>query len=630
MKLLLNKTDLADLIDGWIKCQKVVSVKSKYEKDNFKKNYFDVIENSDEIDWNYVTTILSPKKFIYPQVETLLKYNMNGDIETVFDNTGQILLGLHPCDINAISMLDDAFKGEDNIDRNYFERRNNTVIIGMDCNEKCEKSFCGALKTYTVDKGFDVYLRFINDKVMIEAVSDKGKKLFEGVKSEEINSQIIEAELAAIENRLKLFNDEEIKVTKAEMPVLLDKTYNSTLWKQIGDKCLSCGSCNIVCPTCYCFDVRDENDLSLESGERKRYWDGCQLKGFTKVAGNEVFRKTKSGRNRHRIYRKFKYLHDRYNDIFCIGCGRCNRACLADISIIDIYNDLSKQVKSTTYIKPVSFVTKEDSIYKPKFAKIINAKQFTDTEKWFELQFEDGSELGHMPGQFVNVSIMGIGEAPISVSSSPTKKGSFELCLRNIGNVTGNLHKLGINDKVGIRGPFGRGFPYKKMAYKDVLFVVGGLGLIPARSLINYILDNREQYNRVIILYGCKNPDELLYVEELKQWTNRDDIEFHITVDKANSAWQGNVGVITTLFSKIKINALNTAAVIVGPPIMYKFVILELLSRSLLHDNIFMSLERRMKCGVGKCGHCQINGIYVCQEGPVFSYKEAINLEEAI
>jgi sulfite reductase subunit B len=630
MKLLLNKTDFNSLINDWIKQQKVVSVKSKFETEKVKKNYFDVISNAEEIDWDYVSTILSPKKFIYPQVETLLKYNSKGDVDAVFDNSKQILLGLHPCDINAISMLDDAFKGDNNIDRNYFERRNNTIIIGFDCSTKCDKSFCASMKSYRVSEGYDVYLRFIDDDVLIEAVSDSGKALFDNISSKEICSAILDKEQAGIKERLKLFIDDEISASKNVLPALLEKTYNSKLWKEIGDKCLSCGSCNIVCPTCYCFDVRDENDLSLDGGERKRYWDACQLKGFTKVAGNEVFRKTKAGRNRHRIFRKFKYLDERYNDIFCVGCGRCNRACLADINIVDIFNDLNDIVKSTTYIKPVSFVTKEDSIYKPKMAKIINAKQFTANEKWFELQFEDGTDLGHAPGQFVNVSVMGVGEAPISVSSAPTKKGSFELCLRKIGNVTNNIHKLDVGDKVGIRGPFGRGFPYKKMAYKDVLFVVGGLGLIPARSLINYVLDNREQFNRVIILYGCKNPTELLYVDELKQWTNRDDIEYHVTVDKANDSWQGNVGVITTLFSKVKINSLNTAAVIVGPPIMYKFVILELLSRSLLYDNIYMSLERRMKCGVGKCGHCQINGIYVCQEGPVFSYKESLNLEEAI
>lgn len=630
MKILLNKTDFTGLIDEWIKSQKVISVKSKIETENIKKNYFDVIESADEIDWNYVSTILSPKKYIYPPVESLLKYSKKGDVETVFDNSKQILLGLHPCDINAINQLDEAFKGEDNIDRNYFERRNNSTIIGFDCSVKCEKSFCETLKSYRVQDGYDVYLSFVGDNVIVEALTDKGKVLFQNIKGKELCSDILDEESKIKEDRKKMFLKEEININKAEMPSLLEKTYNSDLWTDIGKKCVSCGSCNIVCPTCFCFDVRDENDLNLETGERKRYWDACQLHSFTRVAGDEVFRNKKADRNRHRIYRKFKYLDERYNDIFCVGCGRCNRACLADISIIDIFNDLNDKIKADSYIKPVSFVTKGDSIYKPKFAKIIAAEQFTATEKWYDLQFEDGSDLGHMPGQFVNVSIMGIGEAPISVSSSPTKKGSFELCLRNIGNVTSNLHKLDVGDRVGIRGPFGTGFPYKNMAYKDVLFVVGGLGIIPARSLINYILDNREQYNRVIILYGCKNPDELLYVNELKEWTNRDDIEYYVTVDKGNDNWKGNVGVITTLFSKIKLNALNTAAVVVGPPIMYKFVILELLSRSVLHDNIYMSLERRMKCGVGKCGHCQINGVYVCQEGPVFSYKESVNLEEAI
>lgn len=631
-KLILTREALNSLINDWIKEEKVFSVKNKMEKEDFKKSYFAQIENAAEIAWDYVTTILPPKKLIYPQTETLLEYNnATGDVKPVFDNSPQIILGIHPCDINAINSLDVAFKGDGNIDRNYFEKRNNTIIIGLDCKTKCEKSFCKSLGTYRAEDGYDAYIRFIDfDTVTVEIKTEKAEKLFSKARSELINNKLLNKEQIVIQERAKLFESEELNLSKNEIPGLLDNSYNSSVWKNIGNICLSCGSCNIVCPTCYCFDVRDENELSLEKGERKRYWDGCQLKDFTKVAGNEIFRKSRDGRNRHRIFRKFKYLFDRYNEFFCVGCGRCNRACLAEINIINIVNDLYSEYKATRIIKPVPFVVKEKSIYQPKLAKIVDAKQFTANEKWFELKFEDGSELGHMPGQFVNVSIFGIGEAPISVSSSPTKKETFELCLRKVGNVTTALHKLEVGDRIGIRGPFGRGFPYNKMYNKDILFVCGGLGLIPARSLINYVLDNRQNFGKIYILYGCKNPSELLYVDELRSWETRDDIEFHLTVDRGDETWKGNIGVITTLFTKIKINPINTCAVIVGPPIMYKFVIMELLAKNVIHDNIYMSLERRMKCGVGKCGHCQINGVYVCQEGPVFTYSEVKNLEEAI
>jgi NAD(P)H-flavin reductase len=163
-----------------------------------------------------------------------------------------------------------------------------------------------------------------------------------------------------------------------------------------------------------------------------------------------------------------------------------------------------------------------------------------------------------------------------------------------------------------------------------MLFAPGGLGLAPARSLINQVLDDRANYGRVIILYGAKHPSELLFTDELETWSKRSDVELQVTVDRGDENWKGNVGVITTLFPKIEVYPRNTVAVTIGPPVMYRFVLMELLGKGIPDGSIWMSLERRMKCGVGKCGHCQINHLYTCQSGPAFSYAEIKNLEEAL
>jgi sulfhydrogenase subunit gamma (sulfur reductase) len=168
------------------------------------------------------------------------------------------------------------------------------------------------------------------------------------------------------------------------------------------------------------------------------------------------------------------------------------------------------------------------------------------------------------------------------------------------------------------------------MRGKDVLFAAGGLGLAPLRSLINQVLDERGAFGRVIILYGTKNPREILFKEELLQWAEQDDVEFHMTVDRADESWKGNVGVITTLFPKVTINPRNTVAATCGPPIMYRFVLMEMLGKGIPETQIYLSLERRMKCGVGKCGHCQINDLYCCQDGPVFTYSQIKGVEEAL
>jgi NAD(P)H-flavin reductase len=270
------------------------------------------------------------------------------------------------------------------------------------------------------------------------------------------------------------------------------------------------------------------------------------------------------------------------------------------------------------------------SIYLPEPATIVKVEQMTATEKLFELKLNSGRELGHQPGQFIELSIMGMGEAPISVSSSPTKKGSFELVVRKVGRVTGALHRLTAGSQVGIRGPFGKGFPTQEVKGKDILFIGGGIGLVPLRSFIKYVLDNREDYGRVTIFFGSRSPEERLFLEELAAWDKLDGVEFLETVDRGDDSWTGNVGVITTLFPKIEFDTANTVCAIVGPPVMYKFVIIELKERKVPDENILLSLERRMKCGVGKCGHCQIQDLYVCKDGPVFRYSDIQGYEEAI
>ena len=273
---------------------------------------------------------------------------------------------------------------------------------------------------------------------------------------------------------------------------------------------------------------------------------------------------------------------------------------------------------------------KTQELYYPEIAEITAVKQFTEKEKWFEIKLPTGRSLGHQPGQFVQVSIFGAGEAPISITSSPTKKDSFELCVREVGMLTKLIHKLEVGSAVGIRGPFGTGFDVNSYKGKDILIIGGGIGIVPLRSLINYIIDNRKDYGRLIILYGAKNPDELLFSDELKQWEKSNNIEYHVTVDQSTPEWIGNTGVITTLIPGLDLDLPNTITAIVGPPIMYKFVLMSLKTKRIPEENIYLSLERRMKCGVGKCGHCQINHSYVCQDGPVYHYPELKNLQEAI
>jgi len=270
------------------------------------------------------------------------------------------------------------------------------------------------------------------------------------------------------------------------------------------------------------------------------------------------------------------------------------------------------------------------SIYLPRMLAIQDARQMSESEKLFRIELPMPTSLHHKPGQFVEVSLMGIGEAPISVSSSPSRSiDSFELCVRRTGRLTQAVHRLSAGDRLGVRGPFGRGFPLDRFRGKDIIFAPGGLGLAPLRSAIWEVLDDRSSYGQVTILYGARNPSELLFQEELDQWAERVDVDLHVTIDSPDQKWRGNVGVITTLFPKVRVSPRNTVAITCGPPVMYRFVLMELLGKGIPEGNIWLSLERRMKCGVGKCGHCQMDHIYTCQQGPVFSYAEIHHLQEA-
>jgi len=271
-----------------------------------------------------------------------------------------------------------------------------------------------------------------------------------------------------------------------------------------------------------------------------------------------------------------------------------------------------------------------ESPYEVKASTILQVKKLTELETYFEIQLPGGEDLGHHPGQFVMISLPGIGEAPISVASSPHKKGAFELVVRRAGMVTEALHAMKAGDSVGIRGPFGRGFRTKMFEGYDLLMIGGGCGNIPLHSLITCVFDNRSKFKKVNILMGCKSPEMMLFKDEFEAWSKKPDVFIDMTVDRGSPGWQGKVGLITKLIPEVKIDPKKTYAVVVGPPIMYKFVIQELLKRDIPDTQIIVSLERHMKCGVGKCGHCQIAQYYCCQDGPVFTYSEIRHNYEAL
>lgn len=277
----------------------------------------------------------------------------------------------------------------------------------------------------------------------------------------------------------------------------------------------------------------------------------------------------------------------------------------------------------------------DENVYLPRPAVLERVHDEIADVRSFYWRFvdpaDDAAFQGFLPGQFAQVSIVGAGEFPASLPPSPTENERF-FTVRRVGSCTSAMHELQPGALFGVRGPYGNGFPMDEYAGMNLVFVAGGIGIIPLRSCIVYAMHRREQYGRVQVFYGARTPAELMYRQEMERWREDGGVEFHLTVDRADGTWDGHVGVVGSLFKApgIEVPVENTIAFVCGPPVMFRFVIKDLLAMGFREDRIVSTLERYMKCGVGKCGHCCIGVAYVCVDGPVFTYEQIRKLGEEI
>ncbi|MFP4686801.1 MAG: FAD/NAD(P)-binding protein [bacterium] len=281
--------------------------------------------------------------------------------------------------------------------------------------------------------------------------------------------------------------------------------------------------------------------------------------------------------------------------------------------------------------KPVGIEERFSSPMVPEKAVVKYIRQ--DTEDTFTLYIEpENSPFYFKPGQFNMLYVYGIGEVPISICGDPARTDTIAHTVKNVGRTTAALCNLKPGDELGFRGPYGTYWPASEIPGTDILFVAGGIGLPPLRPAIYQVMAERKKFGKVSLLYGARNPNELLYTDELEDWRELMDFESEVTVDEAHGGWSGHVGVVTELISEIGFRSRQPVAMICGPKIMIKFTVQELLSRNVPASSIYVSLERNMKCGVGLCGRCQMGPIFVCKDGPVFRYDRVqkwFEMEEA-
>lgn len=272
------------------------------------------------------------------------------------------------------------------------------------------------------------------------------------------------------------------------------------------------------------------------------------------------------------------------------------------------------------------------NLYVPTKAKIEKVKKETSDTKTYTIRPLEGGKWNFKPGQYNMVSLTGFGEAPISISSSPYREETFDHTIRAVGSITNYINACKPGTEIGIRGPLGNAWPLEEARGKNVLIVAGGIGLAPLRGAIMQFFHDREDYGKIQILYGARTPGDMLFTDEFDEWRKQPDTEFHLTVDAVpeGESWNHNVGVVTTLYEVAQLNPENTIAMVCGPEIMMRFACRGLEKKGFYSPQIFLSMERRMKCGVGKCGHCQLGSKFVCKDGPVFSYDEALKFRDTL
>ena len=264
----------------------------------------------------------------------------------------------------------------------------------------------------------------------------------------------------------------------------------------------------------------------------------------------------------------------------------------------------------------------------PMVGIVTDIRQETPDVKTFRVNAPEGGKLfEHLPGQCAMLCVPGVGEAMFSITSSPTNKEYQEFSIKKCGVLTDYLHELKVGDEIMVRGPYGNNFPVETaLKGKDLLFVAGGIGLAPLRSVINYVLDNRDNYGKVDILYGARSADDLVQLKEIEEvWMNAKDVNVHLTIDRPQDGWDGHVGFVPAYLNELELGADKTVLVC-GPPIMIKFVLAALIEMGYSKEQVYTTLELRMKCGIGKCGRCNIGSKYVCKDGPVFRCDEVDEL----
>jgi sulfhydrogenase subunit gamma (sulfur reductase) len=598
----------------------------------------------------------SPKAAWFPRSEPILKFQRKDrewsveDPEMSFPSV--VVFGARPCDAAAPEILAPLF-GWDYHDPFFEQRKKNVAVVVLACKGPVDNAcFCTSVGIDPAGENIgDLLLTELSDgRYLAEARTETGQRLLAGVTGLSETVDLTASRVRVRESVPKRFDVGNVQEA-------LRRRFNDPLWERAARSCLGCGICAFVCPTCHCFDIQDE--MIGSKGIRQKNWDACAFPLFTLHTSGHNPRPDQPSRWRQRLSHKFRYYPEKFSRVLCTGCGRCIRLCPAGMDLLADLQDLSANPGAPVETGcsfnhgPVAGIQAHAAagsvnIYRPYLMRVATMRDETPDTRTLRLEFVDPKEaeaFDFRVGQFGLYNALGEGESTFCIASSSTRKGCIECTFRQAGRVTRALRRLNVGDLMGFRGPYGNSFPVESWKGKDLLFIAGGIALPPMRSVIQYCLDNRQDYGDIIIVYGAKTWSDHVYKDELAEWEKRADVKLWLCIDwkngesPAEEGWRplnmkspGDsvldpqhrryTGFVPQLVEAVKPAPQNRVAVLCGPPIMIKFTLQSLKKLGYRSEDVFTTLENRMKCGLGKCARCNVGPIYVCKEGPVFTAQQ--------
>ena len=598
--------------------------------------------NEGERTEEYINLNLPVKEMVFEQKEALFKWKQTGENIEVEDLPDQhwknrIFFGIRACDTYGIAYMD-RFYLQEFPDPNYKSRRSEATIVAVNCLKAGPHCFCTSVETGVFSTvGHDLALTPMGSYYLVEVATPKGQTL---ISEAELYFTETDASILTDKNRLMARVEESFPL-KMDLTNLWDdmaRTFDADFWLDEANACIGCTGCTNVCPTCTCFNVVEEN-IDDNQGLRVRYWDSCQMDHFTRNAEHHNPRDAVS-RVRYRVYDKLKYIEERFGFKGCSGCGRCTDVCPTYISIIDIIGSIQEAAKNNPKPPAIHQITElrheirdhelksQRGLFTPDVATITGITQETPEIKRLFMKYDD-PELHknyEHKGQFFQVTVFGEGEVPLSIPFGPDQTDELVFDFKNVGSVTDKLFSMKEGDKVGLRGPYGRAFPYDSLINRNLIFIGSGVAMAPLRTIIEPVVKNFNDFKQVYIMASAIRYEKLLYKEEMIEWAKIPNINVLYALKDPTDQVEAHSGYVNDLLPGLNLDWSNTTALVCASPERIKKVAMDLMDLGMDPKDILVTLETHMRCGAGKCGHCKVGSHYMCVDGPVFNYEEMMAL----